>query len=314
MNLSRNAVAVVVLAISLAVFCSAAAGMSFRMEPFHTHFFLFAWWPYIFGMESLLTLMGGFSTLYERPRSFWLSLPLSLTLWLAFEAVNFRLGNWHYIGVPASLPVRWTGYVLAYATVLPALSVTGRFLEYFGLWEDVTWKELGNASRLRWPMVALGVACLVLPLAWPRYFFPLVWGAPIFLLEPWLYACGARSHLRLLATGRPRRLLLALAAGLICGGLWECWNFRAGAKWYYTVPFVDVLHVFEMPILGFLGFPPFAVACDVVAAAFRHLRRHMAFRPERVRRVGWGVIALAAVLFDVAVMIGIDTFTVDLFR
>jgi len=56
--------------------------------------------------------------------------------------------------------------------------------------------------------------------------------------------------------GRCYRLL---ASGLIAGLLWEFWNFWAVARWSYTVPFVGELKVFEMPILGFLGFPTFAL-------------------------------------------------------
>lgn len=306
--------AVAVLSVCAAVFFSATAGMSFEVDPFYTYYFLFAWWPFIFGVESLLYVMGGYSTLYERPRHFWALLPVSLTLWLAFEAVNFRLGNWYYAGIPENLPVRWGGYCLAYASVLPALSVMRRLLEFLGLWEDVTWRRLRHAENYRWPMFALGVLCLLLPLAWPMYCFPLIWAAPVFLLEPFVYPRRARSYLRLFVLGKPRRLLLTLVAGFICGGLWECWNFWAGAKWYYSIPFVDVLHLFEMPVLGFLGFPIFAVACDVVVSAFRYVCKLLEERPASVRILLWGVIAAVAAAFDVWVMLGIDEYTVALFR
>lgn len=313
MNETPMRTAVVVMAASAAAFVSASAGMSFRQEPFLTYYFLFAWWPYIFGAESLLVVMGGYSTLYERPRSFWALLPLSVIVWLAFEAANFRLGNWYYIGLPRETAIRWGGYVLAYATVLPALSVTRRLLEFLGLWEDVKWPPL-RVAPWRWPMFALGVACLVLPLAWPKYCFPLIWGAPVFLLEPVLYGFRARSHLRLLLLGKPRRLLLVLVAGFLCGGMWECWNYWAGAKWYYAIPFVDVLHIFEMPVLGFLGFPPFALACDVIVSAFRGADRALAERSPALRWSVWGVCAVLGVVCAVMVMQGIDEHTVVLLR
>ena len=41
--------------------------------------------------------------------------------------------------------------------------------------------------------------------------------------------------------------------------VWELLNFWARCKWIYTVPFFDRLKLFEMPLLGFLGFPPLAV-------------------------------------------------------
>ena len=46
---------------------------------------------------------------------------------------------------------------------------------------------------------------------------------------------------------------------LICGFFWEFWNFKSHPKWAYHVPGVDFLRVFEMPLLGYLGYLPFAL-------------------------------------------------------
>ncbi|MBV8317398.1 MAG: hypothetical protein JOZ53_20860 [Planctomycetaceae bacterium] len=43
-------------------------------------------------------------------------------------------------------------------------------------------------------------------------------------------------------------------ACLACGFFWEMWNYYSYPKWVYHVPFVGVLHVFEMPLLGYLGY------------------------------------------------------------
>jgi hypothetical protein len=43
--------------------------------------------------------------------------------------------------------------------------------------------------------------------------------------------------------------------------LWEFWNYWAGAKWHYTVPIMENLKIFEMPVPGYLGFPAFALEC-----------------------------------------------------
>jgi predicted flap endonuclease-1-like 5' DNA nuclease len=45
------------------------------------------------------------------------------------------------------------------------------------------------------------------------------------------------------------------------GLLWELFNVRARGKWIYTVPGFEDLKLFEMPVAGFLGFPPFALEC-----------------------------------------------------
>lgn len=47
---------------------------------------------------------------------------------------------------------------------------------------------------------------------------------------------------------------------VLCGVLWEFWNYWAIGKWIYTVPIPFAgPRIFEMPLLGFLGFPAFAV-------------------------------------------------------
>jgi hypothetical protein len=58
-----------------------------------------------------------------------------------------------------------------------------------------------------------------------------------------------------------------MLAGLVCGLLWEFWNYWAAAKWTYNLPFLGSLeHVryFEMPVLGLLGFLPFGPSCWVM--------------------------------------------------
>jgi len=65
-----------------------------------------------------------------------------------------------------------------------------------------------------------------------------------------------RSLMGQLAAGDNTRLLALLAAGFICGGLWEAWNLGARTKWIYSVPFFDELKIGEMPVLGFAVFRP----------------------------------------------------------
>jgi hypothetical protein len=46
---------------------------------------------------------------------------------------------------------------------------------------------------------------------------------------------------------------------LITAFFWEMWNYYSYPKWVYSIPFVDVLHVFEMPLLGYGGYLPFSL-------------------------------------------------------
>src|SRR5208283_195377 len=152
------------------------------------------------------------------------------------------------------------------------------------------------------PFVLTGILFLLLPLVWPEYFFPLVWLAFIFLLEPVNHKAGAPSLLREWEKGSPREFYLLLLAGAICGLLWELWNFRAGSKWMYTVPHLGFLKIFEMPLLGFLGFPPFALECYAMTAAFFLLISKIRgkYTPGRALCI-YASLAASMLLFDILV-------------
>jgi hypothetical protein len=54
-------------------------------------------------------------------------------------------------------------------------------------------------------------------------------------------------------------ILGAALSGMVCGFLWEFWNYWSVTKWVYTVPFFEDFKVFEMPAPGYIGFGFFAL-------------------------------------------------------
>ncbi|MGZ3591613.1 MAG: DUF4332 domain-containing protein, partial [Thermodesulfobacteriota bacterium] len=130
---------------------------------------------------------------------------------------------------------------------------------------------------------------------------------------------GGKSLLRDLKEGNPRKIYLLLIAGLICGLLWEFWNFWAPSKWVYTVPFFDRAKGFEMPFLGFLGFPPFAVQAYVMynfISLFRSKRgwEESSYRLNMGKKTRPLTSVLTAILvgsFSVLIFGTIDATTVD---
>ena len=97
---------------------------------------------------------------------------------------------------------------------------------------------------------------LIVPWLYPSQYL----AAPVFLgfaflLDPLNASAGAESILGDAREGRYGRLINLLIAGLICGVAWEFFNYWAGAKWKYTVPILPELRIFEMPLLGYGGFP-----------------------------------------------------------
>jgi len=94
-----------------------------------------------------------------------------------------------------------------------------------------------------------------------QYLAAPVWLGFIFLLDPINAALGEESLLADFTTGRTDRLKNLIWSGLLCGVLWEFWNYWSRAKWHYTVPIMEHTKLFEMPLPGYLGFPAFAVEC-----------------------------------------------------
>ena len=244
-------------------------------EPFASWFYYFAWWSYILIVDSIIYKIKKNSLIMNRTGEFLLMLFWSVFIWTFFEAVNLIMKNWYYINVVPICVVRWLGYGVAYATVLPGLFETTELLESLGLLKDSSLKPISVNKLWTISFLALGIACFLGVFFYPKFCFPLIWGSFIFLLEPINYRWGGKSILRNWEKGSLRKFYLLLTAGCICGILWEFWNFWATTKWIYTVPFFEELKLFEMPVLGFFGFPPFAVECYVIynfISLFRHQR------------------------------------------
>ena len=322
-----------------------------KIEPFYSWFYCFAWWPYILTIDAVIYRLKGNSLLTNRREEFLLMIPWSIFIWLIFEAANLFLKNWYYVNLPHSIVERWLGYAVAYGTVLPGLFETTELLETVGLFEKSTestatlmaadgvipakvgiQKDTGfrvkpgmtNRFRLMSSgslvvLVILGVFCLSSSILVPKYFFPFIWVGFILLLEPFNYWFGGRSLLRDLERGNPQKIYLLLCAGLICGLLWEFWNFWALSKWIYTVPFFEEGKGFEMPFLGFLGFPPFAVEAYVMynfISLFRFKRgweepTYQLHPDQETRRLTSVLTAMLVVSFFIFIFQAIDLETVD---
>src|SRR3989304_4099736 len=104
-----------------------------------------------------------------------------------------------------------------------------------------------------------GVLMAVLIVLWPAYYYPLVWCAVYLVVESLNLRLGYGTLLAHLARGDWRQVVSLGLGSLICGFFWELWNYHSYPKWIYQIPYLDFLHIFEMPILGYLGYLPFAL-------------------------------------------------------
>jgi hypothetical protein len=270
-------------------------------------------------MDAIIYRLKGNSLILSRTREFFLMVPWSVFIWLIFEAANLSLENWYYINLPNSIVERWLGYAVAYGTVLPGIFETTELLESIMVFKESKMKKTIFSREAHQVLILLGVLCLASSVLIPKYFFSLIWVGFIFLLEPFNYQFGGRSLLKDLEEGNPRKIYLLLTAGLICGLLWEFWNFWSLSKWIYTVPFFEELKGFEMPTLGFLGFSPFAIQVYVMynfISLFRFGRSwedstyhlHLEKKTRLVTKI---LTAIFLISFYILIFRSIDLKTVD---
>ena len=238
--------------------------MFLKVEPFYTWFYLFAWYSYIFLIDSIIYNFKGNSLIRSRGKEILILSSWSVVFWFIFESVNFFLKNWYYINLPSNDFLRISGIIFAFATVLPGIFETTEIIESSNIYSKLTTKNFKFPTYFLWVLILSGFLFAFSSITLPDVFFPLIWGSFTLILEPILYFLGGRSLLKDLEAGKPRKILILLTAGLICGFLWEFWNYWAYSKWVYTIPYLNQGRIFEMPVAGFLGFPPFAIDCYVM--------------------------------------------------
>ena len=228
------------------------------------HTFLLLWINYIIVINALLVRFTGTCPLFDRPIRYMMLFPASAVFWWCFEWLNRYVQNWNYH--PVSQFNAWEYFWLAtlsFSTVLPAVYTTS---ELVGQWV--------KAPKVIPPKPPYaGVNCLtllgctiflgILPL-FPDYLFPLVWIAPLFILNALLRISGIDTILSRSLRGDPVPLIRWSSAALLCGLLWEMWNYRSYAHWDYHIPYVQGWHVFEMPLPGYAGYLPFGLLCGLV--------------------------------------------------
>jgi len=285
------------LATAAVVLIAAVLLLASEIPPVPTWFYVLAWYPTLVILDQAVVLLGG-ESLLARPRDLTVMLWWSAVIWLLFEAINFRLRDWYYVFLPAGRLERWLGILVSLATVVPAVLLPERLLDRLGVWRDLRFRSFSLEPRHLAIAGWGGWGLLAAVLAFPRYLYPLTWGAVWLIAEPLLYRRDPeRSLFADVARGSWGRIARLMAAGLFAGVLWESFNAMARGHWIYTVPFLEHLKIFEMPLVGFLGFPFFALEVWSLYHLLAPLTTHRTL--------------LGSAAFVLLVLIGMDHWTVS---
>lgn len=229
-------------------------------------FYCWVWWGYILLLDGFSAWKRGDSILTTRRRFVVPICIWSITFWFFFELLNARIQNWYYVEVfPSDALLAGSLFaVFAFSTVFMGIFQTVDALNASGLWRRWKGPSRRFPGSMTYAIQGVGLLMAGVALIFPYYLGPLIWGSITLLVDPWNYRRGARSLLRDLEHGDYGLLARILLGGLICGVVWESLNFYAPQKWLYTVRGLEGFKVFEMPLIGFLGFP--ALALDSLAA------------------------------------------------
>ena|SRR5258706_10897271 len=274
--------------IGLCILAVSEAAMFAHIPPFWSWHTPFAWTGYILFVDGCVFSRRGSSWLTTSRREFAFLACVSIPLWLVFEGYNLLIHNWHYINLPQVLILRYLGYAWAFATIWPGIFETAELVavlrrsgasgEGRGANTRVT-AVTPTPRRLSFApdgiYVLAGAAMLIWPFLWPSPYLSIpVWLGFIVLLDPLNARAGDESLIRDWRNSRRDRLVNLVVAGFACGFLWEFWNYWSLTKWIYTVPYLPNLKLFEMPVLGFFGFPAFALECFTMYVAVRRIFWH----------------------------------------
>ncbi len=292
------------LYLGLLILLISAVFLSLQLSFMKTWFYCFAWWSFILFLDGLNFRIRKVSPFSESPKIFLFSAFISVFVWLIFELFNLRLQNWHYHDLPPHFYERWLGYFIAFASVIPALREISCFIEGFLKKKNPALFRLKVHRHFLKICVFIGILFVILPIGWPKLFFPLVWLCFIFLLEPLNFWLKNETFLADLAKKNWTRVWSWILAGLVAGFFWELWNFFAASHWEYSLPYLDFGRVFQMPVFGYTGFMPFALEIFAFYQLFVWLRKKL----EKIVLVK-NLIFLFLILFYLGCFYLIDSYS-----
>jgi len=194
---------------------------------------------------------------------------ISISFWFMFEIYNrlVPFPGWHYLNLPESRLITFAMGSLSFATIVPAVIETYELVRTFHVFDKLKMRVKIHPNRLMVNLlIVVGIIFILSPfvLSTP-WLWALVWSGFVLLIDPILYIFhDEKSVINLLKRHKFRIIFSIMLAGYICGFLWEFWNYWAYTKWYYTVPILDNIKVFEIPVVGFLAYGPFALEIYVM--------------------------------------------------
>lgn len=244
--------------------------------------------PIFWGFTLLLdgivyAVNNGDSMLAKRPTDLFAIGVMSMSGWMLFDYLNFYIGrNWFY---PNAAIVNRNHYeFLIYAVVGSSGFFPMAFQWYYLLRKSrVLNYKYSNGPKIRVPrwllwlfIVICFVGMYVTP-SNPDKWFYFLWLGPLIIISSGLTLANVWTPFTPIRNGNWTALLVFALTYLIQGVLLEGWNYVSAshtengelletynaAYWVYSLPFVYKYLIFEMPVVGYLGYLFFSIHCFV---------------------------------------------------
>ncbi len=219
------------------------------------------WLGFCLTVDGLVYLRKGTSLIKRSVRKYILLFVISAPVWWLFELFNSFTHNWIYDGKQYFTDLQF--FILAsisFSTVIPAVFEASELAGTFKWIRDLKpYRKLKPSDKVTGWFIFLGILTLVLELLFPKVFYPFIWITVYFLVEPVNIKMNNRNLLMYTGDGNWKPVVALWIGCLICAFFWEMWNYYSYPKWNYYLPMVNFLHVFEMPLLGYIGYLPFSL-------------------------------------------------------
>ncbi|NND32499.1 MAG: hypothetical protein HKN76_07905 [Saprospiraceae bacterium] len=236
--------------------------LNWHLEGLRSHWGFFPLWlGYILCVNGLTHRFKGSSMFIRDLRGWGLLFILSAPVWWLFEWLNQVAGYWQYLGIESFSDWEYNIYcTINFSIVIPAIFSTTELVTVFYSKQPYVKKVKFGGSKITQVLLFLiGLTMLLSFFIWPEYSAALLWMSLFLILDPLNFWLGYPSILSQTAKGNWCLVAALWMGGLLCGLFWELWNYYSWPKWIYNVPGVNFWHVFEMPLIGYLGYLPFAL-------------------------------------------------------
>lgn len=232
-----------------------------KITPFYIYAFFPLWLGYTLAINGISQKLFYDSLLKRMQWSFLYLFLISIPFWWLFEFLNNFVNNWYYsIATPINPLMYLIFGSIAFSIVVPAvLSTSLLFFQVTNKIHPIQRQSVKITNLILFLSFFLGLFFLSMVITTPQASYPLLWSGLFLLIEPINYCFKFSSLYKKISDGSWTLFVSICLATLFTGFWWELWNYYSYPKWFYTIPDLGFFKIFEMPILGFLGYPFFGL-------------------------------------------------------